>query len=67
MSILHFLAFGIDLAAFIVALTGFPYNPTCVLLNFSGCIKLKAAIALDGVLWYEQQKKYILILGFSFF
>ena len=53
MAILHFMALGIDLAAFIVALTGFPYNPTCVISNFSSCQKLKAAIALDGVLWYE--------------
>lgn len=53
MGVLHIMALGIDLAAFIVALTEFPYNPTCVLSDSSGCQTLKAAIALDGVLWYE--------------
>jgi hypothetical protein len=53
MGLFHVMAFGIDLAAFIVALTKFPYTPACVLSDFSGCQTLKAAIALDGVLMYE--------------
>lgn len=51
MGFLHVAAFGISLAAFIIALTGFPYSPFCVLADFSGCQTLKVAIALDGVLW----------------
>jgi len=66
MGLLHIMAFGISLAAFIVALTEFPYNPACVLNDFSGCQTLKAAIALDGVLWCEYIQQ-VLIVGCFFF
>lgn len=49
-SIFHLIAFGITLAAFIVALTHEPYV-SCGTSDYQGCEMLKAAIGIDGVLW----------------
>jgi hypothetical protein len=45
-------AFALDLTAFILALSGFPYTAGCDSNGYSGCQTLKAAIGLDCVLWY---------------
>ena len=50
-ALLHVIAFGFDLAAFIVALTSHPYMGGCANSDSKGCVMLRAAIGLDGVLW----------------
>lgn len=45
-------AFVLDLTAFILALSGFPYTAGCDSSDYSGCQTLKAAIGVDCVLWY---------------
>jgi len=49
---LHFITFCFDLAVFIVALTYPPYTQGCSTSNYKGCQMERAAIGLDGVLWY---------------
>jgi len=48
---LHTITFGFDLAVFIIALTFSPYTDGCATSDYKGCQMLKAAIALDAVLW----------------
>ena len=45
-------AFVLDLVAFIVALSNYPYSSGCNTSAYSGCTTLKAAIGLDGALWH---------------
>jgi len=49
--LIHFIAFGFDLAVFIVALTYPPYTNGCANSTYKGCEMLKAAIGFDAVLW----------------
>jgi hypothetical protein len=48
---LALVAFAFDLAAFIYALTNFPYDVCRGDDDYKGCKMLKAAIGLDCVLW----------------
>lgn len=45
-------AFILDLVAFCVALSSYPYSAGCDTSGYTGCTTLKAAIGLDGVLWF---------------
>jgi hypothetical protein len=49
---LHFAAFAFDLAVFVIALTYTPYVNGCSTSSYKGCEMERAAIAIDGVLWY---------------
>jgi hypothetical protein len=53
-AIIHIITFAFDLAVFIVALTFTPYT-FCGDSDGKGCEMLKAAIAMDGALWYRRQ------------
>jgi len=55
---LRVIAVILDLVAFIVALTNFPYSAGCDTNGSSGCQVLKAAIGVDGVLWYVAHEGY---------
>ena len=46
----------LDLVAFIVSLSSYPYTAGCDVSNMVGCQILKAAIGLDCVLWYTGLK-----------
>jgi hypothetical protein len=48
--LLHFLAFGVNIAAFVVGLTSPFYTDGCATSNFEGCQILRAAIGMAGVL-----------------
>ena len=50
--VMHLIAFGFDLAVFIVALTYPPYTDGCANSTYKGCEMLKAAIGFVAVLWY---------------
>ena len=50
-AIIHVITFAFDLAVFIVALTFTPYT-FCSNSSAKGCEMDKAAIAMDGALWY---------------
>jgi hypothetical protein len=54
-------AFAVDLTAFVLSLTGFPYTAGCDSSDYSGCQTLKAAIGLDCVLWYSQLSVVLMI------
>jgi len=49
--ILRVIAVILDLVAFIVALTNFPFSSGCSSNGSTGCQVLKAAIGIDGALW----------------
>jgi len=49
-ALLHLVGFAITIAAFIVAMSHFPYT-TCTGSDYKGCELLRAAIGMDGVLW----------------
>jgi hypothetical protein len=51
--ILRVIAVILDLVAFIVALTNFPFSSGCSSNGSTGCQVLKAAIGIDGALWYD--------------
>jgi len=50
---LHLLAFGINIAAFVYGLTNPPFTTGCSTSDFVGCQILKSAIAMAGVLMYK--------------
>jgi hypothetical protein len=52
-ALIHTITFGFDLAVFIVALTYPPYTEGCANSSTKGCHILRAAIGLDGALWYD--------------
>ena len=54
---MHFLAFGLDLAALIVGVTTTPFTDECVGSSSTGCQILKSAIAISGVLMYLSQRE----------
>lgn len=52
---IHVITFAFDLAVFVIALTFSPYTDCSATNSDSkGCEILKAAIAIDGALWYDQ-------------
>jgi len=66
--ILRIIAVILDLVAFIVALTNFPYSAGCSTNVSPGCQVLKGAIGVDGVLWYDVcAVRTWLIVGFCSF
>jgi hypothetical protein len=56
---LRIVAVILDLVAFIVALTSFPYSAGCDTNTSSGCQVLKAAIGVDGVLWCVAHEDFV--------
>lgn len=64
--------FVLDLVAFCVALSTYPYSAGCDTSSYSGCTTLKAAIGLDGALWSDFNKypadlgRILILLGAIF-